>query len=726
MMLQAIQDFQFNEHSIPLILVSSVILAVGVFVFIQNWKSPVNVSFFFICLCVCLWLYSIAFVYTLPDPVLSIQIYSHLTFLGVVFISPGVYLFSVLWLDLWKKQRKWVFPAFIGSLIFYFLGIKTSLGFYGVRQYYWGYYPAYGLSSQAFLILFFGYFFAAFNNFAHAYRIEGNRVRRTQIKLIAIGFIFSFTGSVDYISKVTAYPFYPFGYLSVFIWIAMVAYAVVRYRAMDIRTAVHTTIMWLLTSSIFIAPIILGVSIGRRWLLHLPAPLFIALVAGIFVLFTLYSRYIQPSIDHFFQRRRWDLMNVLEKFTDELVYLRSLEEVATHIIYTIKSLFYATNITLFIRREDSHEFMPIGDRDFSVKPFSSNENEFLKWLETHDAIILEEFLSIDPRLARVAESGRQYFEKLRVKICLPFVINGRLIGILNIGEKQNYRGFKAHEISFLADFRRNAAIALSNSMRLIAMQENLRRWNEELEQKVAERTQQLQETQTQLIQAEKLATIGTLAGGIAHEINNPLTAVLANAQLLKLTAAEEDMESIALIEEGAKSCQVIIQKLLKYSRKSGPETPFSDVRLEQVLKNVSAFLAYQFKQENVDVTLDLTEDCVISGNANELEQVFTNLLLNARDAIKEIRPQGAIHINLVKKNRSAEVRVVDNGRGMPETIKSKIFDPFFTTKDVGKGTGLGLAVSFSIIKRHGGDVEVLSTVNQGTTFVLKFPLNSSK
>jgi len=263
-------------------------------------------------------------------------------------------------------------------------------------------------------------------------------------------------------------------------------------------------------------------------------------------------------------------------------------------------------------------------------------------------------------------------------------------------------------------------------LKIRAMTQELKAWNEKLEKRVEERTRKLVETQNQLIQAEKLATIGTLAGGIAHEINNPLTAVLTNAQMLKMTAATDDTETLDLIEEGAKRCQIIVQKLLKYARKTSLEKLIS-MDMNRVIESSISMLAYQFHQDNVTLLTRLGPVQPVFGIPNEIEQVMTNLLLNARDAVRgPDRKNAKIEVESMMIPDGLQVRVIDNGVGIVRENLSRIFDPFFTTKDVGMGTGLGLAVSHSILEKHACGIRVESEVGKGTIFTLLFPLKQDK
>jgi len=247
---------------------------------------------------------------------------------------------------------------------------------------------------------------------------------------------------------------------------------------------------------------------------------------------------------------------------------------------------------------------------------------------------------------------------------------------------------------------------------------------ENMEDKVKSRTKELMETQKQLIQAEKLATVGTLAGGVAHEINNPLAAILTNAQMMLSTVEnKDDKESLEMIEEAAKRCRSIVQKLMVYSRKPMAGREVSKLDLKKALDNVNAFLGYQLSQENIKVNVNFqgSGPFLVDGSQNEIEQVITNLFLNSKDAIKNIARAGEINVSVSKGPGSVIIKVSDTGCGISKEYVSKIFDPFFTTKDVGKGTGLGLSICQSIIEEYKGTITVESGSKQGATFIITLP-----
>ncbi len=713
--------YAFSWHAVPITLVGCLVLAIGIFILKQNFRSVHNVSFFLLCSSVFIWLTGYGWVYSVTDPNFALKIYRRYTFLGVSMIAANIYFFSVVWLDFWQAQKKFVFFGYALFSGIYLIGLSSNAVTSYMDRYFWGYYSRYGWLGVVFFVSFLVYFLASFINFASRFRYPIAKVSKLQLKAIIVSFLIAFMACIDYLPKLFHIEIYPCGYVLAFFWILTVAYSIIKYKVMDIETVIHRTILWLVTSAVVILPIFGIFYVSKGWYQNLNAGVFALFVSILFFAFFFYLRTVQPRVDHWFKRRELDLERALIRFNDNLVHLKDLTELSNYIVQTIRETLYIHKVQVFLKHSGGTSFIRIdAETDGAAEP--SYENTFIRWLEEKDNVALAEFIDIDPWFERVRNEAKLFFQQLDVQAVVPLVLNKELIGLINLGRKANLKSFRAPEIVFLSGLRRAVTIALSNSLRLIDMQESLQKWNEELEGKVKQRTHELQEAQKQLIQAEKLATIGTLAGGVAHEINNPLTAVLTNAQLLKMGGIKgDDLESIHLIEEGAKRCQTIVQKLMKYARKSDAENLDKEVNLNDVIENMCSFLNYQFEQDNVHLEKRLRPIAKVKGIPNELEQVFTNIVLNAKDAVKSAKNSGTIEVETYEKNGSVCVSIKDDGIGIPAENISKIFDPFFTTKEIGKGTGLGLSISYGIIEKHGGKINVNSESGAGTTFTVAFP-----
>jgi len=250
--------------------------------------------------------------------------------------------------------------------------------------------------------------------------------------------------------------------------------------------------------------------------------------------------------------------------------------------------------------------------------------------------------------------------------------------------------------------------------------ENLIQWGKTLERRVEERTRELREMQDFLVQSEKLASLGKIAAGIAHEINNPLTSILINTHLMleKLDRRDEFYESLSLIADETSRCTQIVKGLLEFARQSPPQKVFTDIndlidRTTQLLENQASF-------QNVRIVKELDRSLpLLKLDRSKIQQVFWNLMVNACEAM----PRGgqlSIASRLSADKRSIEVRFIDTGVGIPKDHIHKLFDPFFTTK--ASGTGLGLAISYGIVQQHQGRIDVKSEPGQGTVFTVSFPL----
>ncbi|MFA4973516.1 MAG: ATP-binding protein [bacterium] len=228
--------------------------------------------------------------------------------------------------------------------------------------------------------------------------------------------------------------------------------------------------------------------------------------------------------------------------------------------------------------------------------------------------------------------------------------------------------------------------------------------------------------QREVIQQEKMAAIGMLAGGVAHEINNPLGGILAFTQLMKRDAKDDAslLSDLVEVENAAIRCKKIVSDLLDFSRVS-KERDRKPVDVNVLLENVFPFLQREMRSLNVELKFKGRPDMPkVTASPDRIQQVFINLLTNACHAM----PKGGrldVSTGIEDKGRTVVVRMKDTGMGMPRDICDRIFDPFFTTKEPGKGTGLGLSISYRIVRDHGGEITCESIEGEGTEFVIRLP-----
>jgi signal transduction histidine kinase len=235
----------------------------------------------------------------------------------------------------------------------------------------------------------------------------------------------------------------------------------------------------------------------------------------------------------------------------------------------------------------------------------------------------------------------------------------------------------------------------------------------------------LKSAQLALVQSEKMAAVGTLSAGLAHEVKNPLSAVLGYAQLSKrkLSQPEVVRKHLDTIENETRRCNEIIGNLMQFSRQEKGE--FTDVAINKVVEKSVGIVDHQLGLNNVHVNMELAPDIPeIIGNPNQLQQVLMNLAINAQQAMG---PDGGnVDIATYCDDDNVYISVSDTGPGISEEVAEKIFEPFYTTKAAGKGTGLGLSVTYGIIRDHKGDIRVEKTDGGGARFVIELPLHITR
>jgi len=243
------------------------------------------------------------------------------------------------------------------------------------------------------------------------------------------------------------------------------------------------------------------------------------------------------------------------------------------------------------------------------------------------------------------------------------------------------------------------------------------------------REQELRDKQEQLVQAGKLAILGELTTGVAHELNNPLNNIglfVGNAiDLIELGGAntEQIVRELRQATQQVRKATEIISHLRTFGRAAPVRR--EPISLRQVIDRSLSLMQEQLRLREIEVTVDLgPEEPVVLGNPIQLEQVFINLLTNGRDAVAD-SPRKAIRISGSVGSTMVEVAFIDTGPGIPPGLEPRIFDPFFTTKEVGKGTGLGLSITYGIIKEHGGTISVVSPPGEGATFLIQLPVASA-
>lgn len=586
--------------------------------------------------------------------------------------------------------------------------------------------PNFSLQAGRLYIAFIAFFIIVFANILFRLIVtlrNARGYRKSRLIYVCWAYMIgALSGIIHFISTYTNKEPVPHD-IFIIIYPCILTYAILKYRLMDIKLTITRTGIFVGVYTLVLGlPFLLSI-FGRKWLMELIGinwwlgPLFLIMVLATVGPFAYI--YFQKRAEALLLREQHRYQETLKQAARELARIHNLKRLLSLIVHIVTKAVRISHSAVYLFEEKSQRFILRANRNFRGAALAAiaKENSTVYWLEEQrEPLVYEEIGrkaqdSADPVFLELQKD----MKSLDANVIVPGFLKNRLLGFLVLGEKRSGDFYNAQDLNTFSVLGNQAALAIENALLY-----------EHMEEEIKQRTAELVGIQKQLIQAEKLATVGTLAGGVAHEINNPLTAILTNVQMLLTPGdkidSEFDRESLELIEEATKRCRSIVQKLMAYAKKPLETFILREVDLLKAIKSVLSFLGYQLEQANIEIIIDAREnEYLVMGNHNELEQVVTNIILNARDAIRQIKKSGVISISLSEMDDWVEMKITDDGCGIPREIISKLFDPFFTTKEVGKGTGLGLSICQSIAEKHKGMLTVDSEPNKGSVFTLRLP-----
>ncbi len=359
-----------------------------------------------------------------------------------------------------------------------------------------------------------------------------------------------------------------------------------------------------------------------------------------------------------------------------------------------------------------------------LQPSLDEKTSITGWvIKNKKPLLLSGNLKNDEKFSHIKWKGI-----IKCSINVPIIFKDSVKGTINLNIATADHTFTEDDLQEAQALANHAAIALENSGLYKSLKD---KYIEELKgsnEKLTRINRELGQARDQLIEAEKMSAIGQLASGVAHEINNPLSGILGNVQIIRMEsksgAKPEDIEELlAVIEDSAKRCKSITQNLLDFSRTE--KGVFEAFDVHRALHSTIVLMGHTMKVSNIEIKKRFDEALPMAmGNINQIQQVFLNMFSNAKWAIeKKEEKTGSVTLETRKiDDKFLEVSFSDTGVGMSKEVIKKIFEPFFTTKVVGKGTGLGLSICYEIMQKHNGELRVESEEGKGTTFRIKLPI----
>jgi two-component system sensor histidine kinase HydH len=474
------------------------------------------------------------------------------------------------------------------------------------------------------------------------------------------------------------------------------AIALIKYRLLDIHLLIRGGIVYSSVSGLILAIYILiikniGETLSQRAYgksLLVESALILALV---FLLLP-FQRKVGDWIDLFFYMERVRFRTKLSEFSRTLTELVELDEVAKTTVHFITQALHVDSVAFFFLKNEMNEYRPICGTPLHGVMIYLTQHPFIKRMESNArAVDLEHLREIEGEVEEIDD----LIEKGWVAVA-PLFLKEKLLGFILLGKKRSEKDYTVEELELLEAFSNQTALAISRA--LIYREMSLK--------------------DKQIMQAEKMAAIGELAAGIAHEIRNPLGIISGSAETVRKHEDRKIREEMTnYILEESKRINRLISTFLDFARPKEPKLESCDLR--EILEKTLLLLSPQANTLGVEIQKEIPQKFLqVSIDPDQMRQAFTNLGVNALEAM----PQGGVLKVTVLEDAKDKivVRFGDTGKGIPHEAQAKVFDPFFTTKE--GGTGLGLSIVHRIIAQHGGDISVEGEEGRGSIFTIALPL----
>ena len=492
-------------------------------------------------------------------------------------------------------------------------------------------------------------------------------------------------------------------------------FAVTRRRFNGLERVLVPLSSWVLSSLVFVAVVLVSGRLAQAvWPTGGVMAVYAGATGGAIALATLNVPVISGArrvVHHAFYGQAYDFQSVVSEMSRDLVRAVSCDELGELVVNTLCRRMKLRGAAFLVLDKAGSCLVSVATSGVLAHRFAEAAVEVNgplgRWFLARPEPVRREQLLHSLRAAGLSAAEMGLLEEEQASLWIPVVLRGKLRAAAVLGNKQRDALFSNDDLEIAATLAGLLGVSMENA---------------ELYDHLRAEMQKLREMQDQLVQAEKLSAIGELVSGVAHELNNPLTAIIGYAELLlgelRGTAAERDLENIL---RSAERSRRIVRNLLTFARRQRAERRLVDVN--ELLRETLELQSYQLRVDNIAIRLELDEGLPKTlADPSQLQQVFVNIIMNAHQAIRSVKEAGSIAVRTAVAGDMIRVAISDDGPGIPPDIMGRIFDPFFTTKEVGVGTGLGLSICYGIVSAHGGRIWCESVPGQGATFFVELPI----
>jgi two-component system NtrC family sensor kinase len=679
-------------------------LGVGIFVYLRNRSSTVNKIWMLLNLCVSLWSWPL-FARDLVAEKTTGLFLVRLCYVGAIFIPPLFFHFVSALLKLERKRL--IAASYLLSIIFLIfdftplfikdVGPILSFRHYGVPG---TVYPFYAISFISITI------YSHYLLIRHFKKSQGQT--RNQIRYLLFSTIFGFLGGISTFLPNFNIEVFPFGFYLISGYVVIISYAIAKHRLMDINIVLKKGTTYVLLLLLLFVPSFLLILIIQKIFFFKISYLFTVIVVALLFLVAFFFYRIKPQtekmVEQFLFKHRYDYRETLGNFSKALVSILDLQSLSRKILETITQTMGVEKGSLFLWNEEKAGYSIFESKNVNIAvstPHIPKDDPLPQYLQKMGEIIIREELAKGANIPSLKDVVNK-MSLLEAEATIPFISKGQLVGMMNLGYKFTKDIYSHEDIELLNTLANQTAIVIENAR----LYEDLKR------------------SKSYIRRADRLASLGTLTAGLAHEIRNPMVAIKTLTQLLPERLDDEEFRSqfLKIASGEVDRISSLVNELLDFARPSDPKWALEDIN--GILDGMILLISTATKKKLITIIKNYASNLPPAQiDREQIKQVILNMLLNAIDATPE---NGKITV----KTRSftkpggepyVQIEFTDTGCGIPGEHIEDIFNPFFTTKNT--GSGLGLSISNQIVQDHKGYIDVESQLEKGSSFFINLPVH---
>ena len=678
-------------------------ITLGGLVFFKKGKDKISFSYALLTLSFFMWVFGIGMEIGAPNKDWGF-FWNRWLYAGAIFIPTFFIQFAQYYIN--KPKKKILLLCYILSSILLFFNFTPLFVRDLVPKGSFNYASVPGIIFPFFVAYFFITIVYSFYFIIQEYKISIG-IKRNQIKFLLLASVIGFSGgSTNFLLVFEFIRIPPIGNYFIALGLFIMFYGIIRHRDINIVLTKGTT--YFLISLLLLLPSIALIILGQKYFFNEINYFFSVIVFSIILLVTTCFPKIklltEKVVEQFLFRDRYDYRETLGTFSKAMVTILDLQSLSKRIIETITQTMGVEKASLFLLNEEKGSYSLFESKNIKMTastPELSKDDPLPHYLKKIGEIIIKEELAKGANILELNDVIKK-MSLLEAEMSIPLISKGQLIGMINLSHKFNKDIYSHEDIELLSTLANQTAIAIENAR----LYEDLRK------------------SKSYIRRADRLASLGTLTAGLAHEIRNPLVAIKTLTQLLPERLDDEEFRTqfLQIASGEVDRISSLVTELLEFARPSDPKLELENINT--ILDGMLLLASTETKKKQINIIKNFASDLPpVQIDREQIKQVFLNILLNAVDATQE---NGKITVktkSFIKPGGEpfAQIEFTDTGCGIPEEYLEDIFNPFFTTKST--GSGLGLSISNQIIQDHRGYIDVESQLDKGSSFFINLPVN---